>query len=336
MKTIGNIVLLAALLFSTGLSRAAVSSARRIAEGASTPEFSTVDIAGKPFAYKRSSAKVLMLAFLSSEQKRSKEAVEDIYKTLSAIPADKRPILQIAFVMQNVDNEASIASLQKDAPCPLQVIADDKYKIWGTFGVIATPTVLISNRQGKVLCVKPGHAYDFAPVIKSRLFQALGLPHDVSPEKASSVRTVANSTVSAKAKRHLQMAKLLLRKGRIDSALEQARMAREIDPDSPGVAIELGELLCQAGQSQKAIELVSDQSTRSKLDKARVNLVLGWAHRQLNLLDKAERFLQEGIKQNPKSPRLHYELGRIYQARNESEKAMQAYAQALRLVYPEN
>jgi cytochrome c-type biogenesis protein CcmH/NrfG len=34
-------------------------------------------------------------------------------------------------------------------------------------------------------------------------------------------------------------------------------------------------------------------------------------------------------------PRLFFELGRIYQQRNDSEKAMQAYFQALQLIYRE-
>jgi tetratricopeptide (TPR) repeat protein len=336
MKTIRNIVVAVVIgsVCSTGLS-AATSSARRIAEGATTPEFSAVDIAGKPFTYTRSSAKVLLLTFLSPSQKRSQEALEDILETLSDIPADKLPSLQIAFVMQNVDNQEFITSIRKEAPSLVQIIGDEQYKIWGKFGVIATPTVLISDPQGKVLCVKPGHAYDFAPVVKSKLFQALDIPYDVSPDDASTVRTVTNSTVSAKAKRHLQMAKLLLGKGRVESAIEQAQMAYKIDPNSAEVAVKLGELLCQAGQAQEAIKLVSTLSGQGNRDKARINLVRGWAQRQLGQLKAAEKSLQEGIKQNPKSPRLRFELGRIYQKRNNSEKAMQAYFQSLQLIYGE-
>ncbi|MHC4125884.1 MAG: hypothetical protein ACYSRR_05455 [Planctomycetota bacterium] len=42
------------------------------------------------------------------------------------------------------------------------------------------------------------------------------------------------------------------------------------------------------------------------------------------------------MKQDPTSPRLHFELGRIYQQRKDSEKAMQAYFRALQLIYREN
>ncbi|MHC4111333.1 MAG: tetratricopeptide repeat protein [Planctomycetota bacterium] len=338
MKTTRNsvVAVVTVLAFSTVICGVESTSPRRIPEGALTPEFYAVDTTGKPFACTRSSGKVLILAFLSSHQKRSQEAVEDIFAALSSIPSDRLTSLQVAFVMQNVDNREFIASIQKEAPSVVHILGDEQHHIWGKFGIIVTPTVLIADPQGMILCVKPGHAYDFAPVVKSRLFQALEIPYDVSPDDARNVRTLANSTMSAKAKRHLRFARLLSRKGRISSAIEQVQMAYEIDPNSVEVAMELGNLLCQAGQAQKAIKLVSSLSAHSNRDKAGINLIKGWANRQLDQLDEAEKFLQEGIKQDPTSPRLRFELGRIYQKRNDSERAMQAYFRALQLIYRED
>jgi tetratricopeptide (TPR) repeat protein len=337
MKKIRNFVAAAAIVLtlSSVIYGAASASARRIQQGATMPEFSAVDTEGKPFSYKRSSSQALMLVFLSSQQKRSQKVIEDIKSVLSDIPADKLTSLQVAFIMQNVDNREFIASIQKDSPVEMQIIGDKQYKIWGKFGVIATPTVLISDAAGKVLCVKPGHTYDFAPVIKFRLFQSLDIPNGISSDDVSGVRTVANSTMPAKAKRHLQMAELLSRKNRFSPAIEQAQMAYEIDPNSAEVALMLGELLCQTGQPQEAVKLVNSLSGRSDREKARINLVMGWAKRQLGQLKEAEKFLQEGIKQDSTSPRLRFELGRIYQKRKDSERAMQTYFQALQLIYPD-
>ncbi len=338
MKTKRNIVFAAvvALVFSTLISEGVSTPPRRIPEGALVPEFSAVDTTGKPFVCRRSSGKVLILAFLSSGKKRSQEAVEDIFGVLSSIPPERLTSLQVAFVMQNVDNRQFIASIQKEAPSVVHILDDDRYDIWGKFGVIATPTVLISDRKGKVLCVKPGHTYDFAPVVKSRLFEALEIPYDVSPDDGSIVRTVANSTMSARARRHLQMAKSLARKSRVESAIEQAQIAYQIDPNLPEVALELGELLCRAGRAQEAVKLISTLSVQNRRDKARVNLALGWANRQMGKMEEAKEFLQQGIGQDPKSPRLYFELGRVHQQRDDCEKAMQAYFRALQLIYQED
>jgi cytochrome c-type biogenesis protein CcmH/NrfG len=53
-------------------------------------------------------------------------------------------------------------------------------------------------------------------------------------------------------------------------------------------------------------------------------------------IEEAETFLKEGIRQDATLHRLYFELGRIYQQRNNSEKAMQAYFRALQLIYQED
>jgi tetratricopeptide (TPR) repeat protein len=337
MKTTNSIlvVVIGVLAFLTVICGGESTPPRRIPEGALIPEFQAIDITGKTFVCKRSGDKALILAFLSSQQKNSLRAVEDIFRVLSSIPSDRLTSLQVAFVLQNVDDKEFVASIQKETPSVVQILDDDQYNIWGKIGVIATPTVLISNPQGKVLCVKPGHTYDFAQVVKSKLFQALEIPYDASLKDIPTVRTVVNNTMSAKAKRHLRMARLLSSKSKVNLAIEQAQMAYKIDPNSPEVVLDLGELLCRAGQAQKAIKLVNSLSGQSDRDKARINLIMGWARRQLDQLEEAEKYLLEGIKQDPMLPRLFFELGRIYQKRKDSENAMQAYFQALLLIYRE-
>ncbi|MCF7976291.1 MAG: tetratricopeptide repeat protein [Phycisphaerae bacterium] len=339
METTRNsfVAMVIVLVMSTMTGGEETTSPRRIPEGALAPEFSAVDVTGQPYAYTRSSGKVLILAFLSSQQRHSQEAVESVYRALSSVPADRLTSCEVAFVLQDMDNTL-MTSIQKEAPCAIHILGNDQYHIWGQFGIIATPTVLISDRQGKVLCVKPGLAYDEAPVIKSRLFQALELPYDISPDKASVVRTVTNSTISAKANRHLKMARLLMGKNRVGPAIEQAQMAYQLDPGSPEVAVALGDLLCLANRVDQApvvIRLLSEVSVQTNRDKARINLALGWANREVGKLEEAEQCLQAGIQQDPTSPRLFFELGRVYQACNDSERAMKAYFRALQLVYPE-
>ncbi len=324
------------LALSAVICRGASTPPRRIPEGALIPEFSAVDTTGKPFSFTRSGGKVLVLAFLSSEKKRSREAVDDIFAVLSAIPPEKLKSLQVAFVMQKVDDVEFTASIQKEAPCLVQILDDNRYDIWGKFGVIATPTILISDSKGKVLCVKAGHTYDFIEVVKSKLFPILQIPYDVGSRVGSAVRTVNNNTISARAKRHLQMARSLATKGRLATAIEQAKIAHEIDPNLPEVALELGGLFCRAEQAEKAIELVSDMPVENPRDKARINLTLGWAHRQMGNLEEAEKFLKQGIRQDAALHRLYFELGRVYQQRDDSEKAMKAYFRALKLIYGED
>ncbi len=57
--------------------------------------------------------------------------------------------------------------------------------------------------------------------------------------------------------------------------------------------------------------------------------------RQTNQLDAAEKLLVEATTRNPKSSRGFFELGKIYQARGQFEKAMVSYRKALAKLFGE-
>ncbi len=131
------------------------------------------------------------------------------------------------------------------------------------------------------------------------------------------------------------MAKLLEQKNRLDSAIAQILMARQLDPNSVDAAIALGELLCRAGRAQDAADAVGQVKTDTQLDKARVLLVSGWAKRQLGDLKFAENSLLEATILNPESSRALFELGKVYQATGQTDKAVDCYRKALALVFGE-
>jgi hypothetical protein len=79
------------------------------------------------------------------------------------------------------------------------------------------------------LCVEAGHAYDFDPVIRAHLNQALGIAQDTIAGDAGKVKTARVDTDAARALRHLQMAKMLKKSSRFESAIEQAQKARRLE-----------------------------------------------------------------------------------------------------------
>ena len=215
----------------------------------------------------------------------------------------------------------------------ISVVVDKDRKLWGKFGIIATPTVIISDTNDTVLWIKAGHGYDFAPVVQARLNQALGIEQRIDPNEAGRVKTVTNTTTGARIKRHLQMAKILRGKGRIESAISQMKKARELDPNSVELALEIGSLLCSIGQGKSALEILEGVKTSGNIENSKLLTITGWAKRQIGILDEAEKALLEAIKLNPKSGRAFFELGRIYQDKSNKDKAIAAYYQALILIF---
>jgi len=317
--------------------RTANCAGRRISVGKKMPEFTASDLSGNLFDYKHSSGKVLLALFLSPKQENSTKAATDIKGIVSKLANQAKSFRVIVAV--NDPNNQTIFCSEPNEPDPnepgvvIHVVADTEYKLWGKFGIIATPTVIISDTNDTVLWVQAGHGYNFAPVVQARLNQALGIAQKIDPNEAGRVRTVTNATMDARAIRHLQMAKMLQEKGRIESAIVQMRKARELDPNSPKLALELGKLLSATGRGKEALEVIDGIPVISRHDKAELLTASGSAKRQLGELDKAEELLIQASKLDTKSGRIFFELGRIYQARGEVEKAMLTYYRALTLVF---
>ncbi len=307
---------------------------RRVSIGDKIPEFSASDISEKVFDYKHGIGKVLIVAFLSANQKHSAQAATDLEGIIGKLGADAER-LEVVVAVDDPNCGDYFKSKEKGPAKYFHIFQDREYKLWGKFGIIATPTVIISDTNDTVLWVKAGHSYDFSPVIRARLNQALGIAQKIDPNDASRVKTVTNATatVAARAKRHLQMAKILQERGRIESAINEMHKAKELDPNSVEVALELGELLCRVGKNKEALNLVERMRATKRLDKARLLLISGWAKRQTSDLKTAEENLLEATKLDTKSIRGFFELGQVYQAKGDKDKAMAAYYRALTLVF---
>jgi tetratricopeptide (TPR) repeat protein len=274
-----------------------------------------------------------MVVFLSPKQKRSARAAADVEKIVRQLETNAERLETVIAV--NDPNGVDFQSKQNGPTKNIHILLDSEYKLWGKFGIIAIPTVVISDTNDKVICVKAGHGYDFAPVVRAYVNQALGLAQKETPEDAGRVKTVANDTIAARLTRHLQMAKMLEQKGRLESAIEEIQKARELDPNSPEAALELSELFCKAGRSKAAIDIAESLKVTSRLDKARLLLISGWAKRQMGELDAAEKLLLEATTLDPKSTRALFELGKVYQAKQEIDKAMKSYHKALTVIFNE-
>lgn len=326
------------------LGRFAIGGDRRIHIGADMPQFSAVDVAGQKFEYSHGGGKPLMTVFLSVGHQKSDRAAADAKRIVAGL-ADKadafRAVLVIEYPMNgsspqgptDPNSPASAKPFDEYAGKGFIVLADTEYKIWGKFGIIATPTVVISDAADKVLWVEAGYGFDFAPVVQARLHQALGLEDAWHAEQAGQVKTVTNDTVSARAKRHLHMAELLKKKGRIKSAIREIEKAHQLDPNSVPVALELGQLYCQTGNPAAAIKAIGKVKGANRLEKSKLALVLGWAHRLSGDLDAAQKHLLEAIGNNPRLDRAYFELGRVYREKKEFEKAAKAYFKALSGIY---
>jgi tetratricopeptide (TPR) repeat protein len=333
-RSAAGILIVAIWAHATLFFAPAQAQLRKIKVGDKLPEFSLPDADGTGFEHKHDRGRVLGVVFLSPNQNQSERAVNEIGHVLDDLRKKEAAFDFIGVVSENGDSN-SLTPATSDANLPFPVFLDAEYKLWGKFGIIATPTVLVTDDNDSVLWIKAGYGYDFAPALRGHLSQALGLLGDSQVQETTQVETVHNNTVLARVSRHIQMAKILEQKGQVEAAVAEIRRARLLDPNSVPVAIALAELLCRTNQSQAALDAVAGVNASERIQKAGLLLISGWAKRQLGQLDDAENLLLQATALDPKSSRAFFELGKVYQIKQEPQKAMHAYRRALALLFAE-
>ncbi len=302
---------------------------RKMKLGDTMPEFSLPDSTGKVFEYKHNRKRVMAMIFLSPDQKQSKSAASDIQQILADLRAKAEPFDFVGIMTEPPKSDFFESTDSKPA---FPVLLDSQYKLWGKLGIIARPTVLIVGKDDKASWIRAGHGYDFAPALRSNLSYALGIAGADAPKQTVKAKALTNNSAGSRIKRHLQMAKMLEKKGRFDSAIAEVRKAQVLDPNSAEPALELGELLCRAGKGKAALETVANVQVTRRIDKARLILISGWAKRLTGDLVTAEKYLLEATKLDLKSTRGYFELGQVFQAKGDKDKALAAYHRALTLV----
>ncbi|MCK5000916.1 MAG: hypothetical protein KAS23_15345 [Anaerohalosphaera sp.] len=309
---------------------------RRIAVGADMPVFTVTELSGRDYVCDGSSGRVRLIAFLSADQKQSIKAANDIQLVIDSFK-DHRKELGIVLVMDDPKVSELFTDSVSDPNDAIHQVHDLERGMWGAFGVIVSPTVIIADGQGKVKAVMAGYVYDFIPVLRFNLNESLGVAQKGSIEDVAKVKTLSNNTENARAKRHLAMAKVLEGKGRISSAIMQLRPVFDADPNCVEVAVGLGRLYCLVEDPNKAIGVVGDlEVDRNEPDRAMLELVLGWAKRLDGDMAGAEPHLLEASMLNPRSAIILLELGELYQATGRTEMAMTVYKRALLMLMRSN
>lgn len=332
LPTIFTFMLLMLIFLSAVPGRAAL---RNVKVGEKMPEFSLPVLNGGTLTYKHNQGRVLVFVFLPTSQSRIERAITDMDAVVEDIRENTKQFDSVGVISGPRAKEFA-ESHKNGSKLAFPILLDDNFELWGKLGVIAAPTILIVGKDDTIRWIKAGYGYDFVPVVRAHLMQALGLAPEASVEEAQQVKAVTNDTVEARIQRHLQMARMLEEKGRIESAISELQKASKLDPNSSAPILELGDLFCRAGRDKEALNLVEKFNAVNQSTKARLLLISGWARRQMGELDTAEKLLREALTLDSTSIRAWFELGKIYQTRGQTEKAMQSYYTALTFFFNES
>jgi Tfp pilus assembly protein PilF len=303
---------------------------RKVRVGDPMPEFSLPDPNGTVFHYTHGPARVLGVVILQATQSNLPRLVDDV-ETLAQTLKAETSAFDCVGVMSGPGAREYLRSHGPNMREAFPILVDPDFAFWGKLGVIAAPTAVVVGPDHKIQWVKAGYGYDFVAGFHLQMSKALGLASDA--QATVQVETLENDSRRARRDRHIQLARTLARKGRLDLATDELQKLRQLDPNAVDVDLELAEVLCRAGKNEAALKAVAAAQVRTDPDRAHALLISAWARRQMGELDPAEALLSQALKLEPQSPRLTYELGKVYQSKGDAEKALDCYRRALAEVF---
>ncbi len=303
---------------------------RKVHVGDPMPEFSLPDPNGTVFQYTHGPARVLGVVILQATQSNLPRLIEDL-ETLAQTLKSEKAAFDCVGVMSGPGAKEYLRLHAPQAPEAFPVLVDPNFAFWGKLGVIAAPTAVVVGADHKIQWVKAGYGYDFVAGFHLRMSKALGAGGDA--QATVHVETLDNDSGRARRDRHIQLARTLARKGRLDLATKELERLRQLDPNAVDVDLELAEVLCRAGKNEAALQAVAAAQVRTDPDRAHALLISAWARRQMGELDRAEALLSQALKLEPQSPRITYELGKVYQSKGDAQKALDCYRRALAEVF---
>ncbi|MGE3171061.1 MAG: tetratricopeptide repeat protein [Planctomycetota bacterium] len=323
------------LSFAAALCVAATAPAQdpephgRPERGDLLPEFSVLDAAsGERVQISAAlaapgAAGPLVLAFVHRDKELCTRFLGELGEQLEALGEDReRCAIMLVFSGEETDGKAIAAARALPAPC--RVYRDPDRKAYEAMGLIAFPTVYVVDRGSRTIeLLRRGYTLTLAREAVGRLRIGLGR---ITAEELARAENPALEP-SPEIKRHatrVQQARLLLRSGKPEQALEQFEVMLGEDPHDPAA---LAGRAIAAGRLGRADALALLQAAHGELpDDSALALALGEALLAADRPDDAEPLLRSALERE--GAPAWFALGRLHERGGRWKEAALAYREA--------
>lgn len=271
------------------------------------------------------------IIFWRPDHRFSMDALRDLETAAKEIGLHKFKVLVVDAKLSTVpDVRKALANEAVAFP----VVLDPQRALYEKVGLIVCPTTLLFDEKGILRFVVASHARQFRQVVKARLRFLLG---EIDEQTMNEQIKPANHHIKpdlAAAWRMYNLGVQLQAEGKHGEAASMFERTINQYPPLAEAHCALGFLKFSAGQMNEAGELFETALKHNpKLPQAQLGhaIVLARSGRDEN----AEQILITLLGHRTLAARARYELGRIYAARGDRDKALTFFQDALALIFPE-
>jgi hypothetical protein len=299
-------------------SPAAAGTAQNAPAPPDAPDFQLQTVEGKPFQLAAHKGTVRVLFFVRDNGHFVPRVLSMIESIVGSSPSYQKGSMLICIVAHNVAG-MELETLREKFNLEWVLLKDPDRRVHRLYKVIAVPTVVIVDREGRIAERFAGYTLSFGAEFRTDLRRALGLP---------ALRTADDvSTATRRADRYVSIGELMEKRGIWTSALRSYQNALEIDPELHEARLGVGYGLLHTGRPKEAAEEfrrlldIDTLTTQSQVG-------LAWSDALLGKVKEASATLEKLRIQTAGLPEYHEAWAAVYSAQGNEEAADAANAKA--------
>lgn len=206
---------------------------------------------------------------------------------------------------------------------------DENGRAYSVLGIFVVPSILLVDREGKV-AAGLGYSHDFRERVQGEIEIMLGEKTREQVERELRPEMKEKSAGEKQAGRHLNMAMVMVKRGQMESAINELKKALEIDPGLAEAHGRLGCLYLEQGRMEEA-KAALDKSYAIDPDSIPANICDARIRAMEGEVEEAVGDLQALLFRNARNPELHFALGELYEKQGKFPEAAGAYRKAFEL-----
>ncbi len=317
-------LLVCGLVFAGSAPEPVGDHVRNVKAGEPIPAFRLPTVAGKFVDSARYKGKVLVLVYLSAEQKSSELAATESSAVLKKFKGEP---VQLVHVTADVAYKRYFDQLREQKGIKVPLALDASRRLYGELGLIVFPTTIIADKTGKLTHVISTHGPEYPRILEAYIRHTLGMIDESGLKERLEAGPSQIGSPKSLASRHRAAARLLREKGLVEDARRELVRALDLDPHNANIRLDLADIDLATGLNAEALEMamaVLDETPTHRVARQ----LAGIAKFKLGEIDEAKSMLTEALELNPQPARALYYLGRIEEVQGHTQAALQHYREA--------
>ncbi len=311
------------IAFAVGNAQA--DPGKKIQPGDQMPEFTLRSDQGKAITNTVYSDRTTVFIYVIAKQQGSERAIADASMVVSEM---KDQAVNLVVISGNPDHSEYFQEFWKEKRIRATLAVDPERSLYGDLGLIAFPTTLIVNTNGKLIHSLSTHSSNYPYVLEGYIQHAIGQLDDAALQEHLKARSLPTSSPKSVASRHRAVARLMQDKGLYETAEKELIVALEYDQESQDTRLDLADLYLHLGRVSDAATYIG-QVQSADPEHRRAMLLEGIMLFRQGDYPESRVVLQKALVLNPDPARTLYYLGLVNEAMGDVDQAMSYYRQSI-------